>query len=87
MFLLVIHNYFNERIKKNICRQYSLYSNLRIVIRSTRISWRSYIIWVNSIKSFKIDPETKRFRGFGFVKYADNETAKSAIRNLNCFEL
>lgn len=44
---------------------------------------------VGPVQSFRLmfDRETGRSRGYAFCEYADSETASSAIRNLNGFEI
>ena len=54
--------------------------------------WKSLLFWNFSILclvSFKLvyDRETGKPKGYGFCEYKDQETALSAMRNLNGYEI
>ena len=54
--------------------------------------WKSLLFWNFSIfclVSFKLvyDRETGKPKGYGFCEYKDQETALSAMRNLNGYEI
>ena len=54
--------------------------------------WKSLLFWnfnIFCLVSFKLvyDRETGKPKGYGFCEYKDQETALSAMRNLNGYEI